>query len=64
VKYEKSFPHFEQVKESGIIDPPDIAPGESGQLSIPLPDDWKGFDVLYLTVPINMDGISIHGRGI
>jgi hypothetical protein len=50
VKYEKSFPHFEQVKKSGIINPPDIAPGESGRLSMPLPDDWKNFDVLYLTV--------------
>ena len=27
VKYEKSFPHFDQIKKAGTIDPPDIAPG-------------------------------------
>jgi hypothetical protein len=49
VRYENSFPHFVQIKKSGVINPPDIEPGKSGILSIPLPDDWKTFDVLYLT---------------
>jgi hypothetical protein len=49
VKFEKSFPQFEQRKKSGTINPPDIAPGQSGRLSVVLPDDWKSNDVLYIT---------------
>lgn len=49
VKYDKSFPHFDQVKKSGIIESPDIAPGESGNLIPVFPTDWKSYDVLYIT---------------
>jgi len=49
VRYVNSFPYFVQIKKSGVINPPDIEPGKSGILSIPIPDDWKTFDVLYLT---------------
>jgi hypothetical protein len=49
VNYEKSFPHFDQIKKAGTINPPDIGPGQSGKLSVVLPDDWKHCDVLYIT---------------
>jgi len=49
VKYEKTFPRFETVKKSGNIQPPDIAPGESGLLNLNLPPGWKTYDVLYVT---------------
>lgn len=34
---------------SGDIDSPDIKPGETGTLSVILPDDWRNYDVLYIT---------------
>jgi len=49
VKYDKSFPSFQEIKKSGTISSPDVAPGESGQLTADLPTDWKSYDVLYLT---------------
>ncbi len=49
VKYEKSFPHFDQIKKAGTINPPDIGPGQSGNLPVVLPIDWKSCDVLYIT---------------
>jgi hypothetical protein len=49
VKYEGSFPGLEQIKKSGTIDAPDLAPGRKGQLSASLPDNWENYDVLYIT---------------
>jgi len=49
VKYDKSFPSFQEIKKSGTISSPDIVPGASGQLTADLPADWKSYDVLYLT---------------
>lgn len=34
---------------SGSLSAPDIAPGTSGKLSVPLPANWADFDVLYIT---------------
>lgn len=33
----------------GKIDPPNIEPGNKGELKLSLPSNWKDFDVLYLT---------------
>jgi hypothetical protein len=49
VRYEKSFPQFEQIKKSGQIDSPDIAPGKNGNLITVLPADWRSYDVLYIS---------------
>jgi hypothetical protein len=49
VKYGKTFPKFETEKQSGNIQSPDIAVGESGFLNLNLPSDWKTYDVLYVT---------------
>lgn len=49
LKYNGSFPDFREVKVSGKADPPRIAPGEEGVLSLLLPADWKNYDVLYVT---------------
>jgi len=49
VRYEKSFPDFVQVKNTGKIASPDLAPGKKGYLTLSLPADWKKFDVLYVT---------------
>ena len=49
VKYDKSFPSFQEIKKSGTISSPDVVPGASGQLTADLPADWKSYDVLYLT---------------
>ncbi|MBG0860851.1 MAG: glycoside hydrolase family 2, partial [Bacteroidales bacterium] len=49
VRFEKSFPHFEQTKKSGIIGSPDIVPGKTGQLTLVLPADWRNYDVLYVS---------------
>lgn len=34
---------------TGKIDTPNIQPGNKGELQLPLPANWKDFDVLYLT---------------
>jgi hypothetical protein len=39
--------HAENQK--GKIPAPDLAPGQKGVLKVPLPADWKGYDVLYVT---------------
>jgi hypothetical protein len=49
VKFGKSFPDFEIQKQTGKIEPPDVAPGRNGTLSLSLPAGWKNNDVLYVT---------------
>jgi len=55
VKFAKTFPEFEQIKQHGEITSPDISPGEKGSLNLNLPDDWRTYDVLYIkaTDPYN-----------
>jgi hypothetical protein len=36
-------------KQTGVIQSPDIAVGDSGLLSLNLPSDWKSYDVLYVS---------------
>ena len=49
VRYNKTFPVADLEKQGGTIQPPDIAVGERGLLSLDLPPDWKRYDVLYIT---------------
>lgn len=42
----------------GALPPPDLAPGERGQLEVIMPDNWRSADVLYLKA------IDPHGREI
>ena len=49
VKFGKTFPKFEIQKQSGTVQSPDIAVGDSGMLNLNLPADWKSYDVLYVT---------------
>ncbi len=49
VKYGKTFLKFETEKQSGNIQSPDIAVGNSGFLTLNLPSDWNNYDVLYVT---------------
>lgn len=55
VRYNKLFPEAEIEKKTGIIKPPDIAVGESGQLNLDIPPDWKSYDVLYVTATDQYD---------
>ena len=50
VKFLKTFPKFETIKQPGIILSPEIAVGESGLLSLNMPADWRSYDVLYVTI--------------
>jgi hypothetical protein len=50
VKFGKTFPEFETIKQAGIIPSPDIPAHESGSLNLNLPVDWRSYDVLYITV--------------
>jgi hypothetical protein len=34
---------------TAAIESPDVAPGRQGQLQLDLPDNWKSYDVLYVT---------------
>ncbi|AGA77947.1 glycoside hydrolase family 2 TIM barrel-domain containing protein [Echinicola vietnamensis] len=38
-----------KVIKSGELNGPDVAPHESGEITLPLPADWEAADVLYLT---------------
>ncbi|MBN2215296.1 MAG: glycoside hydrolase family 2 [Bacteroidales bacterium] len=38
-----------KISKPATIEPPDIAPGEKGTLSLNLPADWKIYDILYIT---------------
>jgi hypothetical protein len=49
VKFGNNFPKVETIRKAGPIKSPDIAVGEHGTLNLELPDDWKSFDVLYVT---------------
>ena len=49
VRFGKSFPKVKIEKKSGTVKSPDIAVGASGKLNLELPDDWKSYDVLYVT---------------
>jgi hypothetical protein len=42
----------------GELPPPDLAPGQKGQLQVVMPDNWRSADVLYLKVS------DPHGREI
>lgn len=35
--------------QSGTITPPDVAPGQYGNLQLHLPEGWQNYDVLYVT---------------
>ena len=43
------FPDGISGQAGGIIPSPDIEPGMDGLLDIPLPEDWKNYDVIYIT---------------
>ena len=58
VKFGNRFPKAEVEKKSGIVKSPDISVGASGNLNLELPQDWKNFDVLYVTA------IDQYGRQI
>jgi hypothetical protein len=58
VRFEKSFPEFEVIKKTGEISSPDIAPGQTGVLSLTLPAGWNNSDVLYITA------LDQYGRNI
>jgi len=47
----QTMPYKDNVRKekSGIIASPDIRPGEKGILKINLPDDWRQYDVLYIS---------------
>ena len=49
LRYSKIFPETEVERLNGIIQSPDIPAGESGELSLNLPPEWKHYDVLYVT---------------
>jgi hypothetical protein len=49
VRFEKKFPEFETVRQTGTIPSPDIPAGGSGSLNFNMPVDWKTYDVLYVT---------------
>lgn len=44
-----SFPEGISGDKTGEIDSPDVAPGKDGVLSIDMPEDWRSYDVLYIT---------------
>jgi hypothetical protein len=50
VKFGKTFPEFETIRQPGLIPSPDIPAHESGSLNLNLPVDWRSYDVLYITV--------------
>ncbi len=58
VKFGNDFPNVETVRKAGTIKSPDIAVGGHGTLNLELPDDWKSFDVLYVTA------VDQYGRNI
>jgi hypothetical protein len=49
VKFGNSFPNVETTRKAGPVNSPDIAVGEHGTLNLELPDDWKSYDVMYVT---------------
>jgi len=49
VKFNNKFPDVDVQKKTGNIEQPDIMPGRSGSLRLPLPSDWQSWDVLYIT---------------
>ncbi len=59
VRYEKSFPDFAEARNSKPVVSPDIAPGKTGFLTLSLPDDWKKYDVLYITA-VDQYGMLIN----
>lgn len=48
-KFTGTFPKIVNQKQSGVIQAPNIAVGDSGMLKINLPANWKDFDALYIT---------------
>jgi hypothetical protein len=46
----KRFDIATSKETEGKVTAPDIHPGAKGVVQIPLPDDWKNYDVLYVTV--------------
>jgi hypothetical protein len=48
-KPEEEIPGYEVLKKASIP-PPDVLPGEWGQLDLDLPNDWQEADALYITV--------------
>ena len=49
VKFGNNFPLVETGRKAGVIKSPDIEVGEHGTLNLELPDDWRSYDVLYVT---------------
>jgi hypothetical protein len=59
VKFGNGFPEGEILTVStGPVKLPDIAPGNSGLLTLSLPADWKSYDALYITA------VDQYGRKI
>ncbi|MBN1184850.1 MAG: glycoside hydrolase family 2 [Bacteroidales bacterium] len=48
-KYSGPGPDRKETNKTGGIPTPSIEPGDWGYLNLTLPEDWKNFDVLYVT---------------
>lgn len=69
LKFNGNFPRFDIRRYTHTIKPPDIKPGEKGILSLDLPDDWRDYDVIYVSATdpynrkINTWSRNISGPG-
>lgn len=53
VKFNQPFSNVHFQTEKGSIQAPAITPGDSGMIKLNLPDNWKDYDVLYITATDN-----------
>ncbi len=51
----KQLSSMDSQKQTGVIESPTLAPGDSGVLKLNLPANWKEFDVLYITANDNFN---------
>lgn len=59
VRYEGTFPGFNEVRITGRISSPDLEPGKTGNLRLQLPSNWRTFDVLFITAK-DREGMLIN----
>jgi hypothetical protein len=59
VKFGKRFSEDAAEKKTAAVKSPDIAVGASGKFDLSLPDDWRNYDVLYITAH-DRDGRHIN----
>lgn len=55
VKFNTPFTSVSLQKQSGVIQSPTIAVGDSGAIKLNLPANWKEFDALYITATDNFN---------